>query len=109
MERIRNIWEREEETETLIPLWYDCNKLPQSMSKRRRPSAHKRVQTQKKAVIGNDRPKQLSAAASKINIELWDNVSDNENDTGSSHSFSDFGSESDSSDPGITNSRSSTS
>ena len=22
-------WKREEETRTLIPLWYDCNQLPQ--------------------------------------------------------------------------------
>ena len=63
----------------------------------------------KKAVIGNDRPKRLSAAVAKINIELWDNVSDNENDTDSSYGLSDFGSESDSSDPGITKSRSTTS
>ena len=53
----------------------------------------------KKAAIGNDRPKRLSAAVAKINMELWDNVSDNENNTDSSYGLSDFGSESDSSDP----------
>ena len=38
-------WKREEETGILIPLWYEINQLPQSISKRRRPSAHKRAQT----------------------------------------------------------------
>ena len=34
-------------------------------------------------------------------MELWDTDSDNENDTDSSYGLSDFGSESDSSDPDI--------
>ena len=38
-------WKREEETGILIPLWYEINQLPQSISKRRRSSAHKRAQT----------------------------------------------------------------
>ena len=62
-------WKREKETGTLIPLWYDCNQLLQSMSKCRRPSAHKRAQTQKTAVIDNDIPKQLNAAVTKINCD----------------------------------------
>ena len=94
-------WKREEETGTLIPLWYDCNELSQSMSKRRRPSAHKRAQTQKTVVIDYDRRKRLSAAVAKINVELWDTDSDNENDTDSSNGLSNFGSECDSSDPDI--------
>ena len=69
-------WKREEETGTLIPLWYDCNQLSQSMSKRRRPSAHKRAQTQKSVFIDKDRRKRLSAAVAKINVELWDTESD---------------------------------
>ena len=36
---------REEKTGTIIRLWYDCNQLPLSMSKRRRISAHKGTQT----------------------------------------------------------------
>ena len=43
--------------------------------------------------MDNDRPKQLSAAVAKINMELWD--------TDSSYGLPDFGSESDSSDPDI--------
>ena len=35
----------EEKTGTIIRLWYDCNQLPLSMSKRRRLSAHKGTQT----------------------------------------------------------------
>ena len=42
--------------------------------------------------------KWLSAAVAKINMELWDTDSDNENDTDSSYGLSNFGSESDSSD-----------
>ena len=71
------------------------------MSKRRRSSAHKRAQTRKTVVIVNDRPKRLNAAIAKINMKLWDTDSDNENDTVSSYGLSDFGSESDSSDPDI--------
>ena len=63
------------------------------MNKRRRPSAHKKAQTQKAAVIDIDSPKYLSAAVAKVNIELYDTVS--------SYDLSDFGSESDISDPGI--------
>ena len=94
-------WKREEETGTLFPLWYECNQLPQSTSKHRRPSAHKRAQTQKKAVIDNGRPKRLSAAVTKINIELRDIDSDNANDTDFSYGLSGFSSESDSSDQNI--------
>ena len=94
-------WKGEEETGTLIPLWYDFNHLSQSMSKRHRPSAHKIPQTQKTAVIDNDRPKRLSAAVAKINIKLWDTDCDSENDTNSSYGLPDFGSESDSSDEDI--------
>ena len=36
-------WKREQETGTLIPLWYECNQLSQSISKHRRPGAHKRT------------------------------------------------------------------
>ena len=71
------------------------------MNKRRRPSAHKKAQTQKAAVIDIDSPKYLSVAVAKVNIELYDTVSNNENDTDSSYYLSDFGSESDISDPGI--------
>ena len=75
-------WKRKKKTGTLIPLWYDCNKLPQSMSKRLRPSAHKRAQTQKLQI---DRLKRLNAAVAKVNMKLWDTDSDNENDTYSSY------------------------
>ena len=64
------------------------------MSKRRRPSA----KTQKTAVIDNGRPKRLSAAFAKVNMELWDTSSDNENDTDFSYGLPDFGSESDNCD-----------
>ena len=74
-------------------LWYDSNQLVQSVIKRPRSSGHKRAQTQKTAVIDNDRPKQLSAAVAKIKMELWD--------IDSSYGLPDFGSESDSSDPDI--------
>ena len=40
--------------------------------------------TQKTAVTDDDKPKRLNAAVAKINIELWDTDSDNENDTDSS-------------------------
>ena len=64
-------WIREKETGTLIVLWYDSfNQLPQSMSKRRSPNAHKRAQTQKTAVIDYDRLKKLNAAVAKINMQL---------------------------------------
>ena len=53
----------------------------------------------KTAVIDNDRPKRLSAAVAKINMELWNTNSDNEKDTNSSHILSDFYNESYSSDP----------
>ena len=56
---------------------------------------------QKTAVIDNDRPKRLSAAVVKIHMKLWYIDSDNENDTDSSYDFSDFGSQSDSSDSDI--------
>ena len=94
-------WKREEETGTLSPLWYGCSQLPQSRNKRRRPSAHKIAQIQKTAVIDNGRPKRLSAAVAKINTELWNTDFDNEKDTDSSYGLTDFGSESDSSDPDI--------
>ena len=55
----------------------------------------------KTAVIDNDRPKRLSAAVAKINMELWNTDSDNEKDTDSSHILSDFYNESYSSDPDI--------
>ena len=48
-------WKRGEKTGTLTPLWYDCNQLPQSMSKCHRPSVHKKAPTQKSVVINNDR------------------------------------------------------
>ena len=86
----------------LIPLWYDCNQLPHSMSKCCRPSAHKRAQTQKTVVIDNGSPKRLSAAVAKLNMELRDTDSDNENETDLSYGLSNFGNESDISD---TNSR----
>ena len=85
-------WKREGETGNLILLWYDCIQLPQLISKRRSSSAHKRAQTQKTAAIDNDRRKRLNAAVAKINMELWDTDSDNENDT--TYGTSDFGSES---------------
>ena len=91
-----------EETETLIPLWYDCNQLLHSICKRCRLRAHKRAHTQKTAVFDNDSPKRPSNAVAKIIIELWDTDSDNENDTYSSHDLSDFVNESNISD---TNSR----
>ena len=94
-------WNSKEETGTLIPLWYECNQLPQSLSKRCRPNAHKRAQIQKRAVTDNDRSKRLSAAVAKINMELWDIDSDDANDTDSSYGFSGFSSESDSSDQNI--------
>ena len=71
------------------------------MSKRRRASAHQKAQTQKAAVIDNDSPKYLSAAVTKINMGLQDTDSNNENDTVSSYDLSNFGCESDISDPGI--------
>ena len=37
------------------------------MSKRHKPSAHKRAQTQKTAVIDNNRPNRLSAAVVRKN------------------------------------------
>ena len=40
------------------------------MSERQRPSAHKRAQIQKTAVIDNDRSKRLSAAVVKIHMQL---------------------------------------
>ena len=40
------------------------------MSERQRPSAHKRSQIQKTAVIDNDRSKRLSAAVVKIHMQL---------------------------------------
>ena len=71
------------------------------MSKHHRPCAHNRAQTQKTAVIDNDSQKRLSAAVVKLHIELWDIDSDNENDNYFNYGLSDFGSESDSSDPNI--------
>ena len=71
------------------------------MSKRQRPIPYKRAQTYKKTVTVNDRPKRLRAAVVKIHMELWYIDSDNENDTDSSYDFSDFGSQSDSSDSDI--------
>ena len=71
------------------------------LSSLQRPSPYKRAQTQKTAVIDNDRPKRLSAAVVKIHMKLWYIDSDNENDTDSSYDFSDFGSQSDSSDSDI--------
>ena len=71
------------------------------LSSLQRPSSYKRAQTQKTAVIDNDRPKRLSAAVVKIHMKLWYIDSDNENDTDSSYDFSDFGSQSDSSDSDI--------
>ena len=44
-------WKREEETGTVIPLWYKCIQLPQYISKRGSPSAHQSAQTQKTTVI----------------------------------------------------------
>ena len=91
-------WKREEETGTFIYLWYDCNQPFQSMSKRSSSSAQLNSE---KAVTGNDRPKRLSAAVAKINMELCDNFSHNESGTDSSYGLSDFSSENDSSDPDI--------
>ena len=71
------------------------------LSSFQRPSPYKRAQTQKTAVIDNDRPKRLSAAVVKIHMKLWYIDSDNENDTDSIYDFSDFGSQSDSSDSDI--------
>ena len=71
------------------------------LSSLQRPSPYKRAQTQKTAVIYNDRPKRLSAAVVRIHMKLWYIDSDNENDTDSSYDFSDFGSQSDSSDSDI--------
>ena len=94
-------WKREEEAGTLIPLWYNCNQLPQSISKRRTPRARKRAPTQKTAVIDNDRPKRLSTAVAKTNMQLRGIDSDNENDTDSSYGLSGFSSESDNSHQNI--------
>ena len=47
-------WKSEVKTGALIPLWYDCNQLPQSISKCPRASAHKKAQIQKTAVIDSD-------------------------------------------------------
>ena len=33
----------EQGTGTVIPLWYECNQLPQSISKHRRSSPHKKA------------------------------------------------------------------
>ena len=55
----------------------------------------------KTAVIGNEKLKRLKASAVKIYTELWVTDSDTGNDTDSSYGLSDFGSESDSSDPDI--------
>ena len=90
-------WKGKEETGTLIPLRYGSNQLLQSMSKHRRPSAHKRTETQETAVINNDRPKQLGAAVAKINMELWETDSDDKNITDSKYDLSNFGIESDNS------------
>ena len=54
------------------------------MSKCRKPSTHKRAQTQKTVVIDNDSLKRQISATAKINIELWDTDFDNENDIDSS-------------------------
>ena len=78
-------------------MWYDCSQLPQSMSKHQRPSAPKRNQTQKPSVIDNDKPKRLSVAVAKINVEFWDTDSNNKNGTDSNYDLSNF--VSDSSDP----------
>ena len=51
--------------------------------------------------MDNGKLKQLNDAVAKINMALWDTDSDNENDNDSSYGLSDFGSESDSSDPDI--------
>ena len=91
-------WKCEEETETLIPLWYGCNQLLHSICKRCRLSVYKIAQTQRTAVFENDIPKRPSAAVAKINIELRDTDSDNENDTDFSHGLSDFVNESNISD-----------
>ena len=55
----------------------------------------------KNSFTDNDRPKRLSAAVVKIHMKLWYIDSDNENDTDSIYDFSDFGSQSDSSDSDI--------
>ena len=67
------------------------------MSKHQRPSAPKRNQTQKPSVIDNDKPKRLSVAVAKINVEFWDTDSNNKNVTDSNYDLSNF--VSDSSDP----------
>ena len=63
------------------------------MSQCRSSNAHKRAQTQKAAVIDNDRLKKLNAAVAKINMQLQETDSDNENGTDSSYDLSDFSSE----------------
>ena len=69
------------------------------MSQCRSSNAHKRAQTQKAAVIDNDRLKKLNAAVAKINMQLQETDSDNENGTDSSYGLSDFSCENDKSDP----------
>ena len=71
------------------------------MSKRQRPSPYKKAQTQKTAVIDNDRPKRLISAVVKIHMKLWYIDSGNENDTDSSFDLSDIGSQNDSSNSDI--------
>ena len=44
-------WKRELEIGTLIPSWYDCNQLLQTMSNRQKPSVHKRAQIQKQMLL----------------------------------------------------------
>ena len=66
------------------------------MSQCRSSNAHKRAQTQKAAVIDNDRLKKLNAAVA--NMQLQETDSDNENGTDSSYDLSDFSSENDKSD-----------
>ena len=68
------------------------------MSQYRSSNAHKRAQTQKTAVIDYDRLKKLNAAVAKINMQLQETDSDNENGTDSSYDLSDFSSENDKSD-----------
>ena len=49
-------WKCVEETGTRIPMWYEYNQLPQSISKRCWPSANKRANTQETVVVDNDKP-----------------------------------------------------
>lgn len=75
----------EKETGTLFPLRYDCDQLPQPVSKARKQSANKRSKAEKIVAAEIKRPKRLSDSVAEINMEFWDTDFENQTDFVSSY------------------------